>query len=198
MKKTIALAMSAALAGCSTYSTSRYSISADNVVAMRAYKGVSVGTFAAATDYGNAASINCRGVGQINTPDGEPFVQFVRKAFIDELKLAEAFSPSGPISISGRLDAIDFSSVATGEASHGQPRAPGLPEPERTPPHWSIMLTLKSSNGRSLTVSDTFAFAENYVGDIACQQTALAFVPAVQNIIGKVVHSPDFRSLLTP
>jgi hypothetical protein len=96
------------LTGCSTYAASRYSISADNVRTLREYRGqtVNVGAFTAAE---SETEIMCRGVGPIKTPDGESFELFVRKAFIDELTIAEVFSPNAPITLTGRLDGIDGS-----------------------------------------------------------------------------------------
>ena len=75
------IAISAAmLSGCSTYAASRYSISADNVTALRAFRGqtVAVGPFTAAQP--GKTEIMCRAVGPIKTPDGETFEEFVRKA----------------------------------------------------------------------------------------------------------------------
>jgi hypothetical protein len=103
------------------YAAARYSISADNVRTLRTFKGqtVNVGAFTAAKP--GQTEITCRGVGPIKTPDGEPFEQFIRKAFLDEMTIAELYVPDAPVSLTGRLDSIDFSS--------------GIGEP------WSIALT---------------------------------------------------------
>ena len=160
--------------GCSTYSASRYSINSDNVVAMRTLNGkmINVGSFSA-TKAGER-EIMCRGVGPIKTPDGEPFSEFVRKAFLDELKIASVYSASAPITLTGNLDSIDFSS-ASGD--------------------WNLALTVKSSNGKSLSVNESYAFTSSFNGETACNQTAQAFMPAVQNLVGKVVRSQEFLAL---
>ena len=114
--KTIAsflvIASISVLSGCSTYSTARYSSNADNVVALRALNGkvVNIGGFSATKS--GEKEIMCRGVGPIKTPDGEPFSEFVRKALVDELKLANAFSAAAPVTLTGNLDSIDFSSAS--------------------------------------------------------------------------------------
>jgi hypothetical protein len=36
----------------------------------------------------------------------------------------------------------------------------------------------------------------SYFGETACNQTAQALMPAVQDLIGKLVHAPEFASLL--
>lgn len=162
------------LSGCSTYSAARYSSSTDNVMALRELKGkvVNVGAFSATKPGLN--EIMCRGVGPIKTPDGESFADFVRKALLDELKLANAFSASSPVTLTGHLDAIDFSS-ANGS--------------------WNLALTVKSSNGKTMTASEQYAYKTSFYGETACNQTAQALMPAVQNLVGKIVRSPDFAAL---
>jgi hypothetical protein len=163
--------------GCSTYSANRYSISTDNVVALRALEGqtVDVGEFSA-SDPGQS-KIMCRAVGPIKTPDGKPFSEFVRKAFLDELRMAEVYSESAPVTIAGNLDNIDFSS------SNGS---------------WSLDLTVTSSNGNSMSVSEEYDYTTSFSGVTACNQTAQALVPAVQNLVGKVVRSSEFSTLVVP
>src|SRR5229473_2854049 len=98
-----------ALTGCSsTFAVSRYSISVEHVTALRTMKGaqINVGKFdAKPTD---ASSITCRVGAQIQTPDREGFSQYVRKAFISELKLAEVYSATAPVTLNGMLDHVDF------------------------------------------------------------------------------------------
>ena len=163
--------------GCSTYSASRYSINSDNVVAMRTLNGkmINVGSFSATKP--GEKEIMCRGVGPIKTPDGEPFSEFVRKAFLDELKIASVYSATAPVTLTGNLDAIDFSSANGG---------------------WNLSLTVKSSNGKSLSVNESYPFTTSFFGDTACNQTAQAFMPAVQNLVGKVVRSTEFLALSAP
>ena len=95
--------LAAILSGCSTYAAQRYSISVDNVTALRSLEGkpLKVGPFTAAKP--GLSEIMCRGVGPIKTPDGEPFADFIRKALIDELKLANAFSPTAPATLTVAL-----------------------------------------------------------------------------------------------
>lgn len=178
MKRLIVLFAVVVLAsGCSTYSASRYSISTDNVVALRLLNGktVNVGVFSASTP--GQTEIMCRGVGPIKTPDGETFTDFVRKALLDELRIANAYSSSAPVTITGNLDAVDFSS------SSG---------------NWNLALTVRSSNGKSMSVLESYSYTSSYYGETACNQTAQAFMPAVQNLVGKVVRSPEFMALISP
>ena len=164
------------LTGCSTYAASRYSISADNVTALRAFRGqtVNVGKFTAAEP--GRTEIMCRGVGPIKTPDGEAFEDFIRKAFVDELKIAEIYGAQAPVVLTGRLDAIDFQSGADAA--------------------WKIKVTLSSSNGKSLSVAEEYGYKSSYYGETACNQTAHALMPAVQNVVSKAVRHPEFPALL--
>jgi hypothetical protein len=165
------------LSGCSTYAASRYSISADTVAALRDLRGqsVRVGDFTAAQP--GRTEITCRAVGPIKTPDGEAFEAFIRKALIDELRIAEVYSERAPITLTGRLDSLDFSSGLTDAA-------------------WRVGLTLASSNGRSLTVAEEYKFTSSWYGETGCNQTAHALMPAVQNVIRKIVQHPDFAGLI--
>jgi len=167
------------LAGCTTtYVASRYSISADNVKTLRTFKGqsVNVGPFSAANP--GQTEIKCRGLGgaPIRTPDGEAYEDFVRKALVDDLTIAEIYASDAPITLTGRLDAVDFSSFAGAS--------------------WTIGLTITSSNGQSLSVSEDYKYPSSFEGVTACNATAQALMPAVQNVIGKVIRHPNFPALL--
>ena len=178
--KTIFIALATVvLAGCSTYAASRYAISADTVRTLRTFKGqtVAVGDFTATKP--GQKEIMCRAVGPIKTPDGETFEAFIRKALIDELTIAEIYAPSAPIVLTGRLDEIDFSS-GPAEAA------------------WKIALTVRSSNGKTLAVREVYGFTPSWYGETGCNQTAHALMPAVQNVVGKVVRDPSFADLVRP
>ena len=89
--------------------------------------------------------------------------------------MAEVYASTAPVTLTGTVDRVDFNSLS-GE--------------------WMIGLTLSSSNGTRLHVDEKYAYSSSYMGDVACAQTAQAFVPCVQDLIAKVVASPDFRALV--
>jgi hypothetical protein len=163
------------VSGCSTYAVNRYSVSTDNVVSLRALNGtkLNIGEFTSSDP--SKTEIMCRGVGPIKTPDGQTFENFIKKAFTDELKIAEVYSSSSPVTLSGNLDAIDFSSNSG---------------------NWELELTVKSTNGESISVTENYSYTTSFLGETACNQTAQALVPAVQNLIGKIVRSSEFNSLV--
>jgi len=134
---------------------------------------VNVGPFTATKP--NQKEIMCRAVGPIKTPDGEPFENYIRKAFMDELRMASAFSGDAKVTLTGNLDSIDFNS------NSGK---------------WLIDLTVVSSNGNSLSVSEAYDYKTSFYGETACNQTAQALLPAVQNVIGKVINNSKFGDLV--
>jgi len=163
------------LSGCMNYPVPRYSVSVDNVVALKARqltKKISVGNFSSYQP--DLKVMVCRGFGPIKTPDGEVFSEYIRKAITDELKMSDAYSPESPIQISGRLNNLSFTSTSG---------------------YWDISLTVNSSNGHTITVDDKYKYETDWQGDNACNQTSLALLPAVQRVIGKVLSSDNLTNL---
>jgi hypothetical protein len=125
---------------------------------------------------------SCRAVGPISPPDNMSFELYLQKALADELKVAGKFDDKTPkVTLSGVVEQLSFSSSR------------GL-----TGGSWDIGLRINSSNGKSNFVSEHYEFNSGFIGDTACKQTAEAYLPAVQNIIGKLVKSSEFLALVTP
>jgi hypothetical protein len=178
MKKVALMISVLALSACSTFTPQRYSISADNNVALKAIGvgNINVGTFTGPSAFDKA----CRGAGPIAPPDNMSFEAYIQKALADELKVAGLFDDKTSKTIlSGTLEQLNFSSSR------------GL-----TGGEWNITLRLNSSNGKSVVASEHYEFESGFVADTACKQTAEAYLPAVQNVIGKLIKDPEFRSLL--
>ena len=117
------LAVILGMTGCESFSTGRYSISTDNVVALRSFSNLklNIGEFTAEQE---KYAVNCVSRGDIRTQDGESYTKFIQKAFSDELKMAGIYSSSAPVTITGRLNYNDASYF------EGQ---------------WKLVLTVKSS-----------------------------------------------------
>lgn len=166
------------LTACSTFTPQRYSISADNNVALKSMgvSNIGVGAFTGPASFDRA----CRGAGPIAPPDNMSFEAYIQKALSDELKVAGMFDDKAPnTTLSGIVEQLSFSSSR------------GL-----TGGEWIINLRVNSSNGKSISVSEHYLFESGFIADTACKQTAEAYLPAVQNLIGKLVKSPEFKSLL--
>lgn len=174
----IALPLVAVLSACSTYTTPRYAINADTNVALKTLgaSNVAVGSFSGPASF----DAGCRAAGPLAPPDGLTHTAYLRKALEDEFKVAGAHASSSPkVILTGTVNKLAFSSSR------------GL-----TGGYWDIDVTLNSSNGRSMNASEYYQFESGFVADTACKQTAEAYMPTVQNLIGKVVNSPEFKGLL--
>ena len=170
----------AVASGCSVYSD-RYSVSVDNVMAMTALKfyKANVGTFTAKLP--GRTSIMCKGLMPLKLADGKTFENFIRKALMAELQIAGVYSSKSPVTLAGYLDTVDFSS-------------PPLPFTDGA---WHLALTVKSSNGNSLSVKEEHSFGI-YVSENVCLDVAQSFVPAVQDLIGNLVRNAEFAKLVHP
>jgi hypothetical protein len=163
------------VAGCETYSAARYGMSADNVVALKslAPNRIAVGAFTEAQKFADG----CRAAGPITASDGGGFAACIRKAFVGELKIAGVYADSGTVALTGTVEKLAFSSTVA---------------------CWDIGLTVRSSNGRSVSVGEHYVFDGAFAAVTACKRVADAYFPAVQNTLQKLIASPDFRSLVTP
>ena len=105
---------------------------------------------------------------------------YIRKAFEDELKVAGAFAQStARVTLGANIDRLEFSTTR------------GL-----TGGSWSIDMTMKSSNGRTLQISEYYEFDSGFVANEACRNTADAYSRSVQNLVGKAVRSAGFPLLI--
>lgn len=181
MNKTVSLflvfAAACTVTGCSTFVPQRYSLSADSNQALKGIKAgsVAIGQFSGPAEF----DPNCRAAGSIEPPDGVSYESYIRKALVDELKIAGLLQEQGKRTITGQLTKLAFSS------------SKGI-----TGGVWEIDLTLTSSNGRSMAVRESYEFKSGFDAGTACKQTADAFMPAVQNLVLTIVSSPDFSSLI--
>jgi hypothetical protein len=166
------------MTGCETPTTQRYAISAENNMAIKAIGvgNVGIGPFAPPSDF----SANCRALGPLQVADGMTHTQYIQKAFEDELKVAGAYAAATPkATLSGKVEKLEFSSsrALTGGS-------------------WTIDLALTSTNGNSLKVAEYYEFNSGFAAPEACRNTAEAFSRAVQNLVGKAVKNPSFKSLI--
>ena len=175
MKVYLVLAL-IALSGCSTMQPPRYSISVDNVEALNKYEDaqLTVSQFSQSVEFNSS----CRLMGPIEPADRLTFPDFIGKAFNDELKMAGVHSDVGT-KISGDITNVDFSSTK------------GI-----TNGFWDISIFLTSSNGKTLATPNRYTFKSGFDAITACNATAGALTPAVQDLIQKTVTNPEFVKLL--
>ena len=177
MKKILLVSIATlVLSACSTMQPPRYSVSVDNIQKLKSYGGSKV-KIASLSDPAKFDA-GCRLVGPIEPADGLSLSQFISKAFNDEFKMANIYSENGA-KITGNVTKVEFSSIT------------GL-----TSGYWNIGLNLKSSNGQSMTVSNKYTFRSGFDAVTACNATADALSPAVQDLIKAAINHPSFKRLL--
>jgi len=172
----LAIALSLFIFGCPTFTATKYSISADNVKALKTLTGtqINIGKFTGAQP--DQTKKRCRWVGDIVCPDRKTFEEYIKKAFIDELKSASVYSQNASVTLTGNFDKIDFSSKNN---------------------QWYIVATIKSSNGKAISINDTYSYeSSSRSGEIACSHTAQAFKQAVRSFISRIVQHKEFPSLI--
>jgi len=164
--------------GCATMTPSPYAVSVENSRALKKYSGqvIRMESMVSHANY----NPYCRLVASISAPDGVGIPQFIQNAFNDELRFAGSHSEGG-ISLFGTLDKIQFSSGPLLHHRSGW---------------WNLGLTLKSNNGRTLSIESHHEFRSAFDPRTACNQTAVALVAAVQNLLNKTFNDPAFRELL--
>lgn len=184
MKIIVAIFILLAISACSN-TPQRYSISTDNNMALKGLKtigveNINVGSFTRTAEISN----NCRLLyGNITLPDKMSFEGYIQKGLVDELKVAGIYNDkNAQITLTGVVEHLAFSTL-TSLIGGGS---------------WDIGLRINSSNGKSTYVSEHYEFDASGQVWAACSQTANAYTPAVQNILGKLITSPDFRALVTP
>jgi hypothetical protein len=165
--------------GCAAIVTQRYSISAENIQTIKSLGAteIGVGTFSDPAIF----DARCRLDAKIELADAVTPAQYVQRAFEDELKMAGAYAQASPrVTLTGNLTRLEVSS-STKSLDRGS---------------WKIDLNLISSNGHRMSVAEYYEFPSGQSARLACRQTADAFSRAVQNLIGKAVHSSEFALLV--
>ena len=176
MKKIVLAVSVLALSACSTMQPPRYAVSVDNIQVLKNLTEIN-GEFASLKQSAKFSS-NCRLMGPIEPADGLTIPQFITKAFNDELKMADKYSKSA-VKITGDITKVEFSSIS------------GL-----TNGYWDLGLSLNSTNGSNLTVNNKYSFKSGFDAITACNATADALSPAVQDLIKATVNHPKFESLM--
>jgi len=123
----------------------------------------------------------CRLSVSIEVPDNRNIGQFIGDSFNDEFKFAGIYGGSNSMDkLSLVLNRVAFSSTA------------GL-----TKGWWDLAITLRNTRtGKDLQASTRYSFISGYEGSAACNQTAHALTPAVQDLIKNVVSQKKFDGLI--
>jgi len=170
----------AILAGCETTNSIPYKASTSNIIAIKQVTApkslkVNVGTVELAG--GVEEHPMCRLMGPVTVAPGKTLPQYIKDAFVEELYAAQAFDPQATNVINARIDSLSFSSVS--------------------PASWSIAVSFSSTAlPGGYGVAETYRFDTSFTAFSACKNVADAFGPAVQELLGHAVASPDFAALV--
>ena len=167
------IAIAGMITGCA-YNASYYASSVQNAETIKRLniKPVAITQFRSSRP--GLSSITCRAAGSVNVKPN--FENYIEKAFIDELKRADAYDPASTVILTGMLEEVDFSSGMTDG-------------------NWTFVLTISNHRNESFTTNSKFEFSGSFVADVACEEVSRLFCPAVQKLIQDVVKDPKFSQI---
>lgn len=168
------------ISACSTVTVPMYGTSPETNFALREMKliePIAIGQVISLKE----PDLSCRAIGNIKFANNITPAAYIKKGLEDELKMAGAFtSGKEKIVLTGVVNKIEMSS------SKGMFNG-----------YWLIELNVKSSNGRQIVVNEYYEFESGFDAITACNNTSNAFMPAVQNLVGKVFKSTQFKALIS-
>ena len=167
------------VSACSTMTPPRYSVNADTNMILRNLEGASVAVVGLRDEAKFDAS--CRLMGPIKASDNRNIGQFIQDSFNDEFKFAGIYGGDDTQNeLEIVLNSVAFSSMD------------GL-----TSGWWNIEITLSNrATGESLRASERYAFSSGFDAITACNQTADALTPAVQELIKNAVSQKKFNHII--
>lgn len=182
MKKMVTLSAVVAAAimmsGCAnkvpTYSNSPQNMRAVKTVAASA-SAVNIGTFTATNE--GESKVMCRLATPVGTPDGMTFAKYIEDALSTELEMGNMIDPKSKITVTGNLDSI-YGSTVLGNA------------------YWEFKMKVASSNGKSFDVVSRYDYESSFTAYSACSEMQRSYLPAVQELVNKIITHPQFSELL--
>lgn len=182
MTKALTLGMITAttllMSGCAnkvpTYSNTPQNMRAVKTVAASSAP-INIGKFTATNE--GESKVMCRLATPIGTPDGVTFAKYIEDALSTELEMGNMIDPKSKITITGNLDNI-YGSTVLGNA------------------YWEFKIKVTSSNGKSIDVTSRYDYESSFSAYSACSEMQRSYLPAVQELVNKIVTHPNFGELL--
>lgn len=182
MKKVMTLGLVVAgallMSGCAnkvpTYSNSPKNMRAVKSVAATA-PAVNIGNFTSSNE--GESKVMCRLATPVGTPDGVTFAKYIEDALSTELEMGNMIDPKSKITVTANLDNI-YGSTLLGNA------------------YWEFKLKVTSSNGKSFDVTSRYDYESSFSAYSACTEMQRSYLPAVQELVNKIVTNPQFPELL--
>lgn len=119
----------------------------------------------------------CRLATPVETPDGVTFAKYIEDALSVELEMGNMIDPKSKVTITGNLENI-YGSTVLGNA------------------YWEFKLKVASSNGKNIDVASRYDYESSFTAYSACSEMQRSYLPAVQELVNKIVTNPQFKELL--
>lgn len=157
--------------------TQEYHSSADNVIELKKYSTkVAVGNFSA--NNAGESHILCRLAETISTPSGEPFSEYIRKALIEELKIAGLYDKNSNIVIIGNLNNI-YGSSALANA------------------YWEFDVTISQENtSKTFNIQSKTNYPSAFLAFTACTNMAATLNKDVKELVNKIIIHKEFADIM--
>lgn len=171
-----------ALGGCSTSAPLDYTVSRDTLFYLQQLTPtrVAIGAIEGKGDGGDLAPTFPLICSRSREDGGTLITEYVRSALIKELTTAGLYAEEQPqVRIDGTLEAVRLGRKLPFGAV------------------WTLAMTLTSSNGRNLNVSEELVFdVGSLAGPTPCNRASENLEPAVRALLARALSSPDFSPLL--
>lgn len=182
MKNRVLIGLSVAvvllISGCANkvpaYSSSAQNMRVVKTVAVSATP-VNVGTFTATN--ADESKVMCRLATPVGTPDGVTFAKYIEDALATELEMGNMIDPKSKVTLSGHLENI-YGSTVLGNT------------------YWEFKLKVSSSNGKSIDITSRYDYESSFTAYSACSEMQRSYLPAVQELVNKILTHSQFNELL--
>lgn len=123
------------------------------------------------------SKVMCRLATPVGTPDGMTFAKYIEDALTVELEIGNMYDPKSNIKVTGYLEDV-YGSTTLGNA------------------YWEFKIKISSSNGKSFDLVTKYDYESNFTAYSACSEMQRSYLPAVQDLIYKIITHPNFKELL--
>jgi len=166
------------MSGCANkvpmYSNSPQNMRAVKTVATSS-SPVNIGKFTASNE--GESKVMCRLATPVGTPDGITFAKYIEDALSTELEMGNMLDPKSKITVTGNLNSI-YGSTVLGNA------------------YWEFKVKVTSSNGKNFDVVSRYDYESSFTAYSACSEMQRSYLPAVQELINKIITNSQFKELL--
>jgi outer membrane murein-binding lipoprotein Lpp len=175
----IAVSTVVLFSGCANkvpnYASSIQNIRAVKALASEEKTTVDIAPFSAKNE--GESKVMCRLATPIGAPDGVTFAKYIEDALAVELEMGNMYDPKSNTKITGYIEDL-YGSTVLGNA------------------YWEFKVKVSSSNGKSFDVLSRYDYESSFNAYSACSEMQRSYLPAVQQLVNKIVTDPRFKELL--